>query len=252
MQKSLQKTNETVPPKIFVEHLSVRLNHTDILSDVSFEVPRGHIAAVIGPNGSGKTTLLKALLSLVPIQTGTVLFDGKSIAQVRKEIGYVPQRFSIDPAFPITVKELLDMTRFRDRSRTVVDEKMREVGLDSSLSQKRLGLLSGGEWQRVLIAQALLNDPTLLILDEPATGIDMVGEGQFYALMKHVNEQHGTTILLVSHDIGMISNVVDTVICINRKLLCSGPPRIALSEQKLSELYGRDDASLYTHRHNQK
>lgn len=232
-------------PMIQVKNLSVDYGRQTILSDVSFEIQRGEIVAVIGPNGSGKTTLIRAMLGLIP-SNGKVLIDGEPASHIRSQIGYVPQKFKFDPDFPITVKEFLDLPKPHVHKLEHA-KKLKEVGLDSSILNESLGSLSGGQLQRVLIAQATIHHPTLLILDEPSTGIDIVGEEQFYDLLKEQRDQHGTTVVLVSHDIAVISNVVDQVICVNKRLVCFGPPKQALTQEKLSELYNKTDTSVYFH-----
>ncbi len=235
-------------PIIHVENLKVVFGSHTVLSHVSFEITRGQIAAMIGPNGSGKTTLIRAMLGLIPMTHGQVLFDGQPLAHMRTRIGYLPQRFQFDPNFPINVKEYLELSG-GDHAHDSFTSKLEEVGLPTSVLKKKLGSLSGGQLQRVLIAQATLHDPAILILDEPSTGIDIVGEKQFYDLIKSQQQLHGTTILLVSHDISVIAKVVDQVICINKRLVCFGPPKSALTQETLSELYGHSDSSLYSHHH---
>ncbi len=241
------KINKT-EPILSVQNLKVNFGTQTVLADVSFEIQQGEIAAIIGPNGSGKTTLIRAMFGLIPLSHGTVLFETKPISRARTKIGYVPQRFRFDPNFPINVKEYLELNRV-GQSLFALEAKLEEVGLPSSVLKKKLGSLSGGQLQRVLIAQATIHHPTLLVLDEPSTGIDMVGEKQFYRLIQAQRARHGTTILLVSHDIAVIANVVDQVICVNKRLVCFGPPKKALTQQTLSELYGHDEQTLYSHHH---
>lgn len=231
-----------------VENLSVAFGSNIVFSNVSFEIRAGEVAAVIGPNGSGKTTLIRAMLGLVPATHGHVTFDNQPLQQMRTRIGYLPQRFRFDPNFPINVKEYLRLSGGKITDHALA-AKLDEVGLTASVLNKKLGALSGGQLQRVLIAQATLHNPALLILDEPSTGIDIVGEKQFYALIESQQKRHGTTVLLVSHDIAVIANVVDQVICINKRLICFGPPQRALTQETLSELYGHSDRSLYSHHH---
>ncbi|MBI5370222.1 metal ABC transporter ATP-binding protein [Candidatus Uhrbacteria bacterium] len=233
---------------IRVENLEVRFGTHPVLTGVQFEVTLGKIAAIIGPNGSGKTTLIRAMLGLTPIAHGKVLFDGKPLERMRDQIGYLPQKFRFDPDFPISVGEFLGLT-LRRKKPTSLTAKLTEVGLSASILYKRLGSLSGGQLQRVLIAHATLHHPALLILDEPSTGIDIVGEKQFYELIERQVKEHHTTVLLVSHDIAVIAKVVDQVICVNKKLVCSGPPRETLTQETLSELYGHNDMELYRHQH---
>jgi ABC-type Mn2+/Zn2+ transport system ATPase subunit len=247
MPESSLKTNSSAPI-IRVEDLKVKFGTHTILSDVSFEIAHGEIAAIIGPNGSGKTTLIRAMLGLIEIAHGRVLFDGQPLAQMRTRIGYLPQRFRFDPTFPINVKEYLELSN-GSHTHESLKSKLEEVGLPTSVLKKKLGSLSGGQLQRALIAQATLHHPAILILDEPSTGIDIVGEKQFYDLIESQQKHHGTTVMLVSHDIAVIAKVVDKVICINKRLVCFGPPKTALTQETLSELYGHNSHSLYSHHH---
>lgn len=240
-----EKTSRDVPA-ISVKNCTVSFGDNVVIDDISFEVPQGSITAVIGPNGSGKTTLLRAILGLVPLQKGKIHVLGKHLHALRGIIGYVPQRFEYEKGFPITVREFMNLDRHKHCPRSRIEEKIREMGLDPTILNDTLDSLSGGQLQRVLIAQATLNHPTLLFLDEPATGIDIVGEKCFYDLVHELNKRHNTTILLVSHDITVVSAAVDNVICVNRKLMCSGPPATALSEKTLSELFGYH-VNLYMH-----
>lgn len=234
-------------PAIATEHLSVEYGDTTVLDDVTLTIDQGKVAAIIGPNGSGKTTLMRAILGLIPHKFGEVRIFGKHLHAMRSMIGYVPQNFDFDKEFPITVGEFMDLARHAHCPRSRIDEKIKEVGLTSMMLNKHLGSLSGGQLQRVLIAQAILNNPTLLFLDEPATGIDIIGEAAFYDIIEHLNDEHDTTVLLVSHDIAVVASLVDQVICLNRRLMCSGPPSTALSEKTLSEVFGHR-ASVYEHK----
>jgi ABC-type Mn2+/Zn2+ transport system ATPase subunit len=227
-------------PAIRVEHLSVAFGSQIVLDDISFEVREGTITALIGPNGSGKTTLLRAILGLSPSAEGSIAVFGKHPHAARGVIGYVPQQFDFDQEFPITVGEFLALGQRDECVECSTGQAVVDVGLGIDILSKRLGTLSGGQLQRVLIAQAILNAPPLLVLDEPSTGIDVAGEAAFYDVIRHLNRDHGTTVLIVSHDISMIANVVDEVLCLNRKLLCAGPPGQALSKQTMHDLYGKD------------
>jgi len=238
MPESSETTKNNIPA-VCVQDVTVVYGDHAVVEDVSFDIKKGQAVALIGPNGSGKTTLLRAILRLIKPKSGTIRTEGK--------IGYVPQHFDFDPNFPLTVREFMHLGRNRRCPPEKVLEKMKEVGLMPSTLDVRLGNLSGGQLQRVLVAQAILDDPDLLVLDEPATGIDIVGEATFYDAIRHLKEEHKTTILLVSHDLAVVSNFVDQVVCLNRKLMCSGPPSTALSEEMLSEVFGHH-ASFYQHR----
>lgn len=242
------KTTNEDAPAIFAENLSVIYGEHAVVDDVSFSVEPGVVAAIVGPNGSGKTTLMKALLGLVPFR-GEALILGRHFHEVRGRVGYVPQRFIFDRDFPITVEEFLRLALGAKCSSSRISTVIKEVGLTPLILRKRLGNLSGGQLQRTLIAQAILNDPTILFLDEPSTGIDVAGETAVHDVIEHLNKEHHTTILMVSHDIAMISCLVDQVLCLNKKLLCSGPPKKALTEKSLGELFGSHHTLYEHHQH---
>jgi zinc transport system ATP-binding protein len=244
MPKSSATTSSELDA-IAVDHLSVVFGDNVVLHDVSFAVKQGEVAAIIGPNGSGKTTLLKAILGLVPTTEGSIRVFGQHLHSVRRLIGYAPQRFDFDRQFPITVREFMDLARHPHTPAGAVAEKIKDVGLAPRMLDELLGSLSGGQLQRVLIAQAILNDPSILFLDEPASGIDIAGEATFYEIIEHLNREHRTTVLLVSHDLAMVSKTVDNVICVSGSLLCYGPPNVALTAKKLKELFG--DHRYYEH-----
>lgn len=256
-QKSSDKIKNNLV--VCVKDISVRYGNFSALEHVSFDLMKGEVAAIIGPNGSGKTTLVRAMLGLLPLASGKIEIMGERPEKARRNVGYVPQKFDFDPNFPITVGEFMHLARHRKVPAEKVEEKIKEVGLVPAILRKRLGSLSGGQLQRVLVASAILDDPDLLILDEPVTGIDVVGEATFYDAINHLKEGHGTSIVLISHDLGVVSSFVDTVICINKKMMCSGPPQATLTESNLRAVFGQH-ASFYghhghgttTHRHHTK
>lgn len=221
---------------IDVQHLTVRLGSTVILHDLTFSVARGEIVAVIGPNGSGKSTLLQAILGLLPA-TGTVRVFGRPVREVLGKIGYVPQRFSFDRTFPLTVGEFLRLSGVRPKHPEWREAVLAEVNLTGGESQ-RVGELSGGELQRLLIANALMGEPELLLLDEPTAGVDIAGERGFYQLVAHLNRSHQLTIVLVSHDLVQVSRQAQKIICLNRELVCFGPPEVAATPEVIAKLYG--------------
>jgi ABC-type Mn2+/Zn2+ transport system ATPase subunit len=188
---------------------------------------------------------MKAILGLLPVQAGQVFFRGKRLQEMDGGIGYVPQRFGFDRTFPITVSEFLELACPKHCPHTHLPDRLKEVGLTTSILRSRLGDLSGGQLQRVLIAYAIARNPAYLFLDEPSAGIDVAGEETFYEILKHLKETHGTTIILVSHDLSVVSDIVDNVICLNRKMLCFGPPARALTPKTLAALYGK--SALYEH-----
>jgi len=170
-------------PIVEVEHLSVDYNGRTVLNDLSFSIRKGEIVAIVGPNGSGKTTLIRAILSLIPYR-GRVLVNHKPVQGALEKIGYVPQRFAFDRTIPITVREFL-----RVAYQKVPPRKVRRVLLEVDMvqhEQAQVGTLSGGQFQRILIARSLLNDPEVLLLDEAISEVDIRGTKSFYDIIRHL------------------------------------------------------------------
>jgi len=231
---------------VSVKNLSVRFGDHIVLDHLTFDIPEKSICAIIGPNGCGKTTLLKAILGLIPHTGETTIFN-KRPKDARNELAYVPQRFTFDKTFPITIKEFLALEqRPHVNVQENINAKLIEVGMSTS-HKKLLGHLSGGQLQRILIAKALLNDPKILFLDEPAAGIDIKGERNFYELIKHLNEKHHVTVIIVSHEVDIVHKYASQVICLNKQMLCFGKPMEVLTEQTLKNLYD-ENISIYQHK----
>lgn len=238
-------------PALLVTNLTVMYpgyTHAAV-EDVSFEVREHSITALIGPNGSGKTTVLKAVLGLLEFE-GEIRVFGKPVSQMYQTIGYVPQRFSFDPTFPITVSEFVSLAHVRsagEGSEAHVRHTLDSVNAES-LEQRKLSTLSGGQLQRVLLARALVNDPTLLLLDEPEAGVDVGGEQTFYDLIEKLVERRQVTALIASHELDVVYAYAQQVICLNRRMLCSGKPRDVLNQETFEKLYGRG-LKFYGHDH---
>lgn len=220
--------------------LTVRRGGVVVLEKVNARVPSGGCTVIVGPNGSGKTTLLLALLGLLPSR-GKVIFEGES----RPKIGYVPQRLNYDRSLPLTVTEFLALgfTRrpiWTGVSKPVRQEARRLLSLvhAGGLCDRVLGVLSGGELQRVLLAQALARGPKLLILDEPADGVDFHGEQLFCELLDQLREKLKFTQLMVSHDLSMVTAHATHVICLNKKVLAEGSPNDVLRQETLTATFG--------------
>ncbi len=209
-----------------VSNLSVHAGGQKILDNVSFDIDRGSALAIVGPNGAGKTTLFKALMRLMPY-TGNVEWTRK----VR--IGYVPQSFSVSD-IPVSVREFLS---FKSRS-TDPRKSLESVGLDISVSEKRLDVLSGGEMQRVLVAWAMLEDPDVLLLDEPTTGVDIGSEEHIYEMVERLREERGITVLLISHDIHTVHHYSDYMLALNRRAIFFGRSEKILEPKLLNDIYG--------------
>src|SRR3989338_2019651 len=229
-----------------VSHLNVTLDGQKILHDISFDLNRDDTVAVVGPNGAGKSVLFRALLGLIPY-TGTIVWE-KNI-----KINYIPQRFTIDSDFPLTVREFLN---FKTKNHHTILSALRSVGITDEhhinhhLLNQRLGWLSGGQIQRVLIAWAIIDQPDVILFDEPTAGIDVGGEETIYHLIKKLKDEKDLTILIISHDLNVVYKYATTVLCLNKDMVCYGAPTDALDPSALKALYG--EATFFTHHHHAK
>lgn len=221
----------------------VRRGARIILQDVDLQVRSAEIITVIGPNGAGKTSLIRALLGLMPIDGGEIR---------RREdlrIGYMPQRILIDPVLPLTVRRFLSLSGALKPAH--LDAVLRETNAAHLLDQP-VQAISGGEMQRVLLARALLREPQLLVLDEPAQGVDVTGQGELYALLARIRERHGCGILLVSHDLHLVMEASDSVLCLNQHVCCTGHPQAVSRHPEYLRLFGPVESqglAVYTHHH---
>ena len=232
-------------PIVSARNLNVTLQDHHILRDISFDIEAEEIVCLIGPNGSGKTTLIKALLGLIPY-TGSASVLGGPPGSPQGRIGYVPQNLDFDRSIPLTVRDLLSLFS-GERSKgqdTNYQECLDRVGAKNLLG-RRLGDLSGGEFQRVMMALALENKPELLILDEPAAGVDVEGETVFYEILNELKSEKGLTVILVSHDLSVVYRYATQVLCVNHALVCHGIPQEVLTADTLGQLYGH--GAVYHH-----
>jgi zinc transport system ATP-binding protein len=213
------------------------------LFGVSLEVQAGEAVAVIGPNGAGKTTLLRVVLGLLKPTRGGV------VRQAGVAFGYVPQRFAIDPTLPMTVRRFLSLPR--RRSRTDIENALDEVGAGYAIDRE-LQALSGGEFQRVMLARGLLRRPDILVLDEPLQGVDVGGQIALFDLIGRLRQAHGFAVLMVSHDLHLVMSATDRVICLNHHVCCHGEPEAVSRHPEYRELFGREAGralAIYHHAH---
>lgn len=230
-------------PLLSLSGISVQLGTTRALDDVSFDIVPGEIVTVIGPNGAGKTTLARVAIGTVQPDAGTVT------RRARLKTGYVPQRFAIDPTLPLSVDRLMQLTQ--RAAKQDIAHALDQVGA-LHLSGRQITHLSGGEFQRVLLARALLGKPDLLILDEPSSGIDFAGQAQLYDLISQVRTQTGVAVLMISHDLHVVMAATDRVLCLNTHLCCAGTPDAISNDPAYRELFGIDagqSLALYHHHH---
>jgi zinc transport system ATP-binding protein len=215
-----------------VENLSVRLGTTEVLRQVSFQVPRASSLAVIGPNGSGKTVLLRTLVGALP-HTGTIRWHPDTV------LGYVPQKLDIERDLPLSGRDYLRArVALAKIAREEIPRVVRLVGLDETALLQPIGAMSGGQFQRLLIAFALLARPTVLLLDEAAAGVDAPGQARINDVIRDLQVGSGMTVLLVSHDLSLVYRYADQVLCLGRQRVCLGSPRAVLTPQMLYEIYG--------------
>lgn len=226
---------------VTAERVEVCAGNKRLLHDVDLRIEAGEIVTVIGPNGAGKSTLLKAIIGAVPISAGTI----EKRAGLR--IGYTPQKIQFERTMPITVLRFLSLAgRFPKGARADVLEKTDVAHLRNA----HMADLSGGEFQRVLLARALLRNPDLLILDEPTQGLDQPAEARFYRLLADVRKETGVGVLMVSHDLHVVMAQSDRVVCLNGHVCCSGAPAHVSADPSYKELFGsRAEFALYEHKH---
>lgn len=223
--------------------VGVRRSGRWLVRGVDLTISPGEIVTLIGPNGSGKSTTAKAAIGLMKADEGTV---------TRKPdltIGYVPQKLAIDWTLPLSVRRLMTLTGGRPRAE--IDEVLEAVGI-AHLADAEVQHLSGGEFQRALMARAMVRRPDLLILDEPVQGVDFSGEIELYDLIKQIRDRTGCGILLISHDLHVVMAETDTVICLNGHVCCRGAPEIVAQSPEYLQLFGARAAStlaVYSHRH---
>jgi zinc transport system ATP-binding protein len=223
-----------------VAHLTVRFGKTEVIRDLSFSVPEGSTLAVIGPNGAGKTALFRALVGAVPHE-GTIRWAPGL------RIGYVPQKLDLERDLPITGGDLLRArARLAGASRPEIERALLRLSIDSDVLGRLVGTLSGGQFQRLLIAFALLGEPTVLLLDEPTAGIDEPRQEQLYETVHRLQTEQGVTVLLISHELSIVFQHATNVLCLSREYTCFGAPRQVLTPEHLAQVYGAP-VGLYLH-----
>jgi zinc transport system ATP-binding protein len=240
-----------------LEGVSFSYGGTLVLDNITFAVEKGDLLGMIGPNGAGKTTLFSCMLGLVGGYRGTIRIFGEEIRgnngrKVFQRIGYIPQRKSIDSNFPATLEEIVSLGIGKSKKGKSDEERIASaldtVGL-LALSKRRIGELSGGQQQRVLIAKAIVNEPELLILDEPATGIDLETQNRFYALLKKLNEEQKITIIWSSHDLDAVNKLASRVACVNRSMFFHGETHEFFENPDLLKAYSESSMQAHMHMH---
>ena len=234
---------------IEIENLTVRYNDVKAVNDLSFQIYEKDFLGIIGPNGAGKSTLFACMLGIIKNYEGKIKFFGEDIKKSRKylfEVGYVPQKPVFDKNFPATVREVVRMGLRRSSDESRIDKVLQDVWIHE-LGDRRIGELSGGQQQRVFIAKALVNNPKILILDEPVTGIDSQSTELFYGILRELNQKQGITIVWASHDLDAVNKLANKVACMNRTLFFHGESDEFFTNEELVKQYS--EASMQEHMH---
>lgn len=228
---------------IKAEGISIQLGGRPVLKDIHLQLQRSRLLTLIGPNGAGKTTLVRIVLGLLAPDSGT-LFRADKL-----RIGYMPQKLHIEQTLPLTVQRFLQLA---SPSMGDIGPVLEEVRVSHLLNQQ-VSKLSGGEMQRVLLARALSREPDLLVLDEPAQGVDVNGQVELYELINSIRDHHHCGVLMVSHDLHLVMASTDEVICLNQHICCHGKPEHVSADPAYLALFGKREArtlAVYTHHHN--
>ncbi|RDH81566.1 MAG: zinc ABC transporter ATP-binding protein ZnuC [endosymbiont of Galathealinum brachiosum] len=225
------------------ENIGLQINQRQILENISLSIKSAEILTLVGPNGSGKTSLVRVLLGLLKAD------QGKLQKKPDLVIGYVPQKMHIDATLPMSVRRFLKMGIEADANE--MGYMASTLGIVSLLDQP-LQSVSGGEFQRILLTRALLRKPDLLVLDEPAQGVDINGQQQLYQLISSIRDEFGCGVLMVSHDLHLVMEATDQVLCLNTHICCSGHPEAVSKHPEYLKLFGAslDGIAVYTHNHN--
>jgi len=221
-----------------VKNLSVVLDNQSIIENLSFEVEKGDVLTILGPNGAGKSVLLKTLIGLLP-------YKGEIEWAKELKIGYVPQRLPFIKDIPLNIRDFFSLKGSPEKETEAI---LNSVGFKHDFSRKKIGDLSSGQFQRVLIAWGLVGNPQVLLFDEPMTGVDISAEETIYNLLAKLKLERDLTILLVTHDLSVVYKFSTDVICLNRQQICYGPPQDVLTPESLRNLYA-GEVKYYQHKH---
>ncbi len=244
---------------IEVEKVSFSYGNVEVLKDITLAIHQGDYISLIGPNGGGKTTLLKIMLGLIEPQAGQIKLFGEKLQDFKdwSKLGYVPQKaINFDPLFPVTVREVVAMGCYGKKGLLKWLNKKDQTNIDDALAQvemtkyadRLIGNLSSGQQQRVFIARALAGKPEVIFLDEPTVGVDIKTQEEFYSLLTHLNSDMNITLILISHDIDVVTNEVTELACLNQTLVYHGEPKKFMKGNYLETLYGKN-ARFIDHNH---
>ncbi len=246
MKKQFNDSIQSEPARLELENVGVAYDGHPILEDLSFEVPHGAQVAVVGPNGAGKSTLFKALVGLLPLRKGQIRIHGLPLGQHKDCVAYIPQREEVDWRFPVIVEEVVMMGRFNDygwfgrpseADHEAVRRSLAQMGI-SKLAKRSISELSGGQQQRVFLARALAQEPHILLMDEPFTGVDVSTQEATLALLQDLHAR-GVTVLVSTHDLNMAAERFERILLLKRRLIAYGPPEQVFTHQNIAAAFGK-------------
>ncbi len=234
-----------IPNRLEIQNASIGYGEKIVLHDLDFQIPHGARVAVVGPNGAGKSTLFKALVGLLPLHSGGILIHGESLRTHKDCVAYVPQREDVDWRFPVTVYDVVMMGRYGQmgwlsrasrHDKEIVNKSLVQMGI-ADLADRSIGQLSGGQQQRAFLARALAQQPHILLMDEPFTGVDIITQEATFNLLDHLRERQVTT-LISTHDLNLAASRFDLVLLLNHRLIAYGEPKIAFQTENLQRAFG--------------
>ncbi len=234
-----------LPHRLEVQNASIGYGQKTILKDLSFQIPHGARVAVVGPNGAGKSTLFKALVGLLPLQSGQILIHGEALGAHKDCVAYIPQREEVDWKFPVTVEDVAMMGRYSQKSwlsrpskqdKQIVKNSLEQMGI-AHLANQPIGRLSGGQQQRVFLARAIAQEPHILLMDEPFTGVDATTQETTLNLLDQLREKE-TTMMISTHDLNLAASRFDYALLLNHKLIAFGKPKEVFVKENLSQAFG--------------
>jgi ABC-type Mn2+/Zn2+ transport system ATPase subunit len=234
-----------IPHRLEVQDANIGYGQKIILKDLSFQIPHGARVAVVGPNGAGKSTLFKALVGLLPLQSGQILIHGESLGAHKDCVAYIPQREEVDWKFPVTVNDVVMMGRYGQKGwlsraskqdKEIVKNSLEKMGI-ANLAHQSIGQLSGGQQQRAFLARAISQEPHILLMDEPFTGVDVTTQETTLNLLDHLRDQEVTT-MISTHDLNLAASRFDFVLLLNHRLIAFGTPSQVFAKDNLAQAFG--------------
>jgi ABC-type Mn2+/Zn2+ transport system ATPase subunit len=234
-----------IPHRLEVKNISIGYGEKVIMRDLSFQIPHGARVAVVGPNGAGKSTLFKALVGLLPLKSGHIFIHGEELGSHQDCVAYVPQREEVDWRFPVTVSDVVMMGRYGQigwlkrpsaRDKQIVQNSLEQMGI-ADLASQPIGQLSGGQQQRAFLARSLAQEPHILLMDEPFTGVDVTTQEASLRLLDHLQKREVTT-LVSTHDLNLAASRFDLVLLLNHRLIAYGTPGDVFAKENLAQAFG--------------